>query len=87
MTLPEMIERRDALLAEAYALQMEIFKATRMPTFIWMSEREQQVAEMLKAGCTDQEICRKLRISQSTVGFHVSNILRKHNCKKRSQLL
>ena len=42
---------------------------------------------LILGGNTNKEIAEKLFISENTVKFHVRNLLRKTDCKKRSELL
>jgi len=51
------------------------------------SMREEQIFAFLVHGSSNKEIGEKLGISDRTVKFHVSNILRKSNVKNRKELL
>lgn len=48
--------------------------------------REQQILQLLLSGCANKDIANALRISNRTVKFHVSNILRKSNVDSRKAL-
>jgi DNA-binding CsgD family transcriptional regulator len=48
-----------------------------------LSEREQQVLDLVIVGRTNAEIAATLFISAKTAGTHVSNILRKTGCRNR----
>lgn len=51
-----------------------------------LTERERHVLFLMVRGKRNQEIARELFISEPTVKKHVSNILRKTDCKNRAQL-
>ena len=48
--------------------------------------RENQVLELLRRRCSNKEMANLLRISESTVKFHVSNVLMKLNVNDRRDL-
>ena len=50
-----------------------------------LSEREQEVIELLAEGCRDREVAERLYISERTVKFHVKNILAKLDVRTRIQ--
>ncbi|MEX2646259.1 MAG: response regulator transcription factor [Gaiellaceae bacterium] len=50
-----------------------------------LTPREQEVLELIAAGSTNREIAAALHIAESTVHFHVKNILAKLHLKNRSQ--
>jgi DNA-binding NarL/FixJ family response regulator len=50
-----------------------------------LTQREREVLELVAAGATNREIAAALEISESTVHFHVKNILAKLHLKNRSQ--
>jgi NarL family two-component system response regulator LiaR len=50
-----------------------------------LSERETEVLKLMSEGMTNQEIAQKLVVSQSTVKFHVSNILVKLKVNTRTE--
>lgn len=52
---------------------------------IELSDREQEVIELLAAGMRDREIAKKLFISDRTVKFHINNAVTKLNAKTRIQ--
>ena len=51
-----------------------------------LSAREREVLQQLIAGSTNAEIAQRLFVSESTVKFHVHNLLQKTGCQSRSQL-
>ncbi|MCQ9386112.1 helix-turn-helix transcriptional regulator [Brevibacterium moorei] len=51
-----------------------------------LTERERQVAKLIAAGMGNPAIARELFVSQATVRFHVSNILRKLQVESRAQV-
>lgn len=58
------------------------------PTFYrkLFSNREQQVAELLIQGLSNQEICNELDLKIQTVKFHLCNIYKKTESKGRTHL-
>ena len=52
-----------------------------------LSQREQEVISLLVKGLRDREIADQLHISDSTVKFHINNILAKFDAKTRLQAL
>lgn len=52
-----------------------------------LSPREQEVLKLFAEGLNNPEIARQLVISESTVKFHVTNILDKLNVKTRAEAL
>ena len=52
-----------------------------------LSQREQEVISLLVKGLRDREIAEQLHISDSTVKFHINNILAKLEAKTRLQAL
>ncbi|GAB3285651.1 helix-turn-helix transcriptional regulator [Kineosporia babensis] len=52
-----------------------------------LSPREQEVLRLLVGGGRNQEIAKELGISENTVKFHVSNLLRKAGARTRAELV
>lgn len=52
-----------------------------------LSRREQEVLDSLMLNLSNKEIASKLNISERTVKFHVSNLLAKHNVRRRADLI
>lgn len=52
-----------------------------------LSRREQDVLKCLLKNLANKEISGQLNISESTVKFHVSNILRKYSVQRRTDLI
>ncbi|MGL4884204.1 MAG: LuxR C-terminal-related transcriptional regulator [Waterburya sp.] len=52
-----------------------------------LSEREQEIMQLLAQGLRDQEIAQKLFISDRTVRFHINNTVTKLNARTRIQAM
>ncbi|NEQ29324.1 MAG: response regulator transcription factor, partial [Microcoleus sp. SIO2G3] len=52
-----------------------------------LSEREQAILTLLTQGCRDREIADRLIISESTVKFHMNNVLAKLKARTRYQAI
>jgi DNA-binding NarL/FixJ family response regulator len=50
-----------------------------------LTDREQQILQLVASGATNGEIARRLWITQQTVKFHVSNIYRKLDVANRTE--
>ncbi|MCA9833900.1 MAG: helix-turn-helix transcriptional regulator [Thermomicrobiales bacterium] len=50
-----------------------------------LTEREREVLRLVAGGRTDRQIAEELFVSARTVGFHVSNILRKLDLTSRAE--
>ena len=51
------------------------------------SAREREVMTLLLEGCSNTDLSEKLFVSESTVKFHIHNLLKKTGCKDRLALL
>ena len=51
-----------------------------------LTSREEEICRLILENATDDEIANSLYISKSTVRFHISNILKKTNCKNRVKI-
>ncbi len=51
-----------------------------------LTKRESEVFRLVLQGCSNSEISGKLYVSESTVKFHIGNILKKTACINRSEL-
>ncbi len=60
---------------------------TPEPTSIQLSEREREIMQLLTTGLRDRDIAAQLIISESTVKFHINNVLAKLLAKTRFQAL
>jgi DNA-binding CsgD family transcriptional regulator len=56
-------------------------------TSIHLSEREREIMQLLTKGLRDRDIASQLIVSESTVKFHINNILAKLQAKTRFQAL
>jgi DNA-binding CsgD family transcriptional regulator/signal transduction histidine kinase len=54
---------------------------------VTLSPREQEVFRLVASGARNRDIARKLGISENTVKFHVSNLLRKAGSRSRAELV
>ncbi|MDT0557846.1 response regulator transcription factor [Ichthyenterobacterium sp. W332] len=52
-----------------------------------LSKREYEVLKEIALGLSNQEIAKKLFVSESTIKTHVSNLLVKLNAKRRTQAI
>lgn len=52
-----------------------------------LSEREQEILELLAQGARDRDIANQLHISERTVKFHINNLLTKLNARTRCQAI
>ena len=52
-----------------------------------LTDRERQVLEGLLQNLLNKEIAKKLRISERTAKFHVSNLLAKYGVRRRADLI
>jgi DNA-binding CsgD family transcriptional regulator len=60
---------------------------TRQPASIELSDREREIMQLLTKGLRDRDIASQLIVSESTVKFHINNILAKLKAKTRFQAL
>ena len=51
-----------------------------------LSPREREVLRLVASGARNRDIAKKLSISENTVKFHVSNLLRKAGARSRAEL-
>jgi DNA-binding CsgD family transcriptional regulator len=61
--------------------------AAAAPASIQLSEREREIMQLLAKGLRDRDIASQLIISESTIKFHINNILAKLKAKTRFQAL
>jgi DNA-binding CsgD family transcriptional regulator len=52
-----------------------------------LSAREHQIAVLASRGLSNRDIARQLRGAEGTVKFHMHNVLRKLDMKRRSELI
>lgn len=60
---------------------------TSEPASIQLSEREREIMQLLTKGLRDRDVATQMIISESTVKFHINNILAKLKAKTRFQAL
>ncbi len=60
---------------------------TSAPSVVQLSEREREIMQLLAKGLRDRDLATQLIISESTVKFHINNILAKLQAKTRFQAL
>jgi DNA-binding NarL/FixJ family response regulator len=86
LTIDELIRLRDEHLDNAHAIQtvikMRIAVRPRGP----LTVSEDRILYLVRGGMRNEAIARHLGIAIRTVKCHISNLLRKHNCKKREEL-
>jgi DNA-binding CsgD family transcriptional regulator len=58
-----------------------------VPESIQLSEREREIMQLLAKGLRDRDIASQLILSESTVKFHINNIIAKLKAKTRFQAL
>ena len=52
-----------------------------------LTDREQQVLQLLSTGLTNPEIAQRLHVSRKTAAHHVSHILTKLNLRNRAEVV
>lgn len=52
-----------------------------------LTSREQEIFELISAGMSNREVAQSLVLSEKTVKFHVSNLLRKLGLRNRTQAI
>lgn len=80
--IPRSIQRAVSRLARRRPLEND---ADRQGSGL-LTQREAEVAGLVRSGLTDREIAIKLRLSVRTVGVHVSRILKKLGIRTRHQI-
>jgi DNA-binding NarL/FixJ family response regulator len=60
--------------------------ATAEPEVLALTEREREVVRLIAEGLTNREIGRAMFVSESTVKFHVRNIMRKLDVHHRAEI-
>ena len=78
------IEGKTSLSPEAAQALVQGLKAPKAETHD-LTEREQEILALMVDGLPNHEIAEKLVVSQSTVKFHVSNILSKLEVSTRTE--
>jgi DNA-binding NarL/FixJ family response regulator len=61
-------------------------KSRRMHDKVFLSPRQQQVLELIAAGCDTKEIASTLKITLKTAETHRANMMRRLNCNSISQV-
>lgn len=75
-------ELREILEAATYGSSQ-----TPIPTESKLSERELEILKLLGQGLRDRDVAQKLMISESTVKFHLNNVMTKLKARTRYQAL
>lgn len=78
------MEGRTSLSPEAAQALVQGLKAPKTETYD-LTEREQEILALMVEGLPNHQIAEKLVVSQSTVKFHVSNILSKLEVSTRTE--
>lgn len=52
-----------------------------------LTKRQDEVLSWLRQGFTNKQVARQLKISESTVKLHLTDILRKYGCQNSKQLI
>lgn len=81
-TTPEQL--RDAL---SSVLDGKSWGVSAIPSVPTLSEREREILQLLASGLRDRDIANELIISESTVKFHLNNVLSKLKARTRFQAL
>jgi two-component system NarL family response regulator len=55
-------------------------------TPVQLTEQEKEIVRLVAQGLTNKEIARRLFLSPNTVKFHISNIMRKLDVKRRAEI-
>jgi len=79
-----------SLYQKIYTLNSEEIEKRRLAEYashLGFSAREQDIFNLIVQGCPNAEIARKLYITESTVKFHVGNILKKAGLDSRLKLI
>ncbi|WP_309122623.1 response regulator transcription factor [Paenibacillus sp.] len=80
-----------AAIARKLALYFDSMKATKKPmleeAFPSLTEREQDILELICSGLPNEEIARRINVSIKTVRNHVSNVLNKLQAEDRAQAI
>ena len=77
-----------ALIAEARRLfRWHQGQENRLHTYKRLTPREREVLELIAVDCSNQEIARRLRVSQGTVKNHVHQILKKLGVNDRQKAI
>lgn len=69
------------------ALVRALATGEREPPEPLLTEREQQVVELVAHGLTNREIGRRMFVSESTAKFHVRNAMRKLGVRRRAEVV
>ncbi|MCF0229623.1 MAG: helix-turn-helix transcriptional regulator [Parasporobacterium sp.] len=62
-------------------------KLTELAKSCGLTRREEETLVLLVSNATNSEIAASLTISESTARFHVSNVLKKTDCRTRNELI
>jgi DNA-binding NarL/FixJ family response regulator len=86
LTIDELMRLRDKHLDNAYVIQSVIKRRIAVRPREQITVSQDKILYLVRGGMGNKAIARHLGVAIQTVKWHISNLLRKHNCKKREEL-